>query len=156
MGSIDPPDKQPIQSRWIWTKLNCKMHAYSVNFDWTGLRKVSFPFFHLVEYDFPMMPLCLYFWQGIWLICPAYCFLVTYFVMVFTEIDLIPLMAQAKNIEFELTHNSTLSCIRVRTLMKLFFSLVIPKWPFQLWIRLRDGLLNQHCIFYSQLNWLLL
>ena len=60
------------------------------------------------------------------LLLPGYLFCHVFF----TEIDLIPLMAQAKNIEFELTHNSTLSCIRVRTLMKLFFFFSYTKMTF--------------------------
>ena len=106
-----------FEPNWI-----AKLHAYSVNFDWAGLRRVSFPVFcHLVEYDFPIMLLCLYFWQGTWIICPAYCFLVLILPCFLQELIWFISWLKRKTCKSKLTHNSTLSCIRVRTFMKLFF-----------------------------------
>ena len=103
---------------------------YSVNFGWTGLRKLSFPFFILSNTIFLWCPFA-YIFDKVFdlfvLLTASWLLILSWF---FTEIDLIPLMAQAKNIEFELTHNSTLSCIRVRTLIKLLFFFSYTKMTF--------------------------
>ena len=106
-----------FEPNWI-----AKLHAYSVNFDWAGLRRVSFPVFVILS-------------NTIFLLCSfAYIFdkvLELFVLLTASWLLILPWFLQEliwflswlkrKTYESELTHNSTLSCIRVRTFMKLFF-----------------------------------
>ena len=121
-GSINQPDKQPNQSRWIWTKLIYKTACILSEFRMDCVTKSIISLFSSscrMQFSY-YAPLPI-FLQGIWLISLAHCFLVTYLSWFLQELIWFLLWLKRKTNESEFTYNLTLSCIRICTCVKLFF-----------------------------------
>ena len=123
MGSINPPDKQPIQSRWIWTKLNCKTACILSGFrlGWVAKSIISSFFVILSNTIFLLCSFAHIFDKVLELfvlLTASWLLILPWFLQ---ELIWFLSWLKRKTYESELTHNSTLSCIRVRTFMKLFF-----------------------------------